>query len=184
MGSLRIVAGRWGRRQLKVPRGQAVRPTPARVREAWLSVLTAELPGARVLDLFAGSGALGLEALSRGAAAVTFVERNRGALACLRANIAALDAAEQARVVVADAFAYLGALEVGAFDLALADPPYGRGLAQRLLDLYMRVPFAKIFSVEYETSERLALPPNADVRRYGDTAVAFVAAVDLEEVCQ
>ena len=77
---------------MKVPRGDSVRPTPERVREAWMSVLGPQLDGAHVVDLFAGTGALGLEALSRGAQHATFVERNRRVLGCLRANVEALEA--------------------------------------------------------------------------------------------
>jgi 16S rRNA (guanine966-N2)-methyltransferase len=146
-----------------------------------MNVLARELEGARVLDLFAGSGALGLEALSRGAAHATFVERDARALRYLRANIAALDAAELVTIVVADALAYVDGLEPGAFDIALADPPYGRGLADRLIERYRRRPFARILSVEHGADEPLALPPPAEERRYGETLIAFVTAADLQE---
>ncbi len=181
MGELRIVAGRWGRRRLKAPRGDAMRPTSERVREAWLNVLAPELPGARVLDLFAGSGALGLEALSRGAAHATFVESDRRVLDCLRANVAALEAGERATVVARDVFRYIDGLEADAFDLAMADPPYSRGLAKRLVDRYRRKPFARILSIEHDVGEALELPPSAVERRYGDTAITIISAVDAEE---
>lgn len=181
MGDLRIVAGRWGRRRLKAPAGRAVRPTPERVRDAWMSVLGAELDGADVLDLFAGSGALGLEALSRGAARVTLVERSRQALRCMRDNVVALGVEDRVTVVAANALSYVEGLEARAFDLALADPPYGRGLAAQLVERYRRRPFARVLSVEHEADERLPLPPDAEVRRYGDTAVAFILADSEEE---
>lgn len=181
MGELRIVAGVWGRRRLKSPRRGALRPTSERVREAWMSVLGPALAGARVLDLFAGTGALGLEALSRGAVAVTFVEREARALRCLRANIAALEAADTTSVVAADAFAFVEKLNASVFDIALADPPYGEGLADRLVQRYVRDPFAGQLSVEFEFGEQPRLPPNTVSRRYGDTMIAFIHAADLEE---
>ena len=181
MGELRIVAGTWGRRRLKAPRGGAVRPTSERVREAWLNVLGPELSGARILDLFAGSGALGLEALSRGAAHATFVESDRRVLQCLRANIAGLEAGEQATLVAMDALRYIDGLETDAFDIAMADPPYSQGLANRTVERYMRKPFARILSVEHEVGETLTLPPAAEERRYGDTAITIISAVDSEE---
>ncbi len=165
---------------MKVPRGRALRPTAERVREAWMSVLAADLEDASVLDLFAGSGALGLEALSRGARHATFVERDARALRCLRANIAELGAENLVTLVAGDVFEYLECLAAAAFDIALADPPYGRGLANRLTERYVRSPFARILSVEHDPGERLSLPPGAQQRRYGDTSIAFIAAA-LEE---
>jgi 16S rRNA (guanine(966)-N(2))-methyltransferase RsmD len=146
-----------------------------------MSVLGAHLEDALVLDLFAGSGALGLEALSRGARRATFVERDRRVLQYLRENIAALGAEDQATVVAGDVFRYLDSLAPGAFDLALADPPYGVGLARRIVARYLKVPFAGILSVEHAPAEALDLPQGAEVRRYGDTALAFIAAADLVE---
>lgn len=181
MGELRIVAGRWGRRRLKVPRDRSIRPTSERVREAWMNVLGRELEGASVVDLFAGSGALGLEALSRGARHATLVERGRRVVKCLRANVAALEAEEMVTIVVADVFAYLDGLAPGAFDIALADPPYGQGLAERLVGKYRRSPFARILSVEHGLDEAPGSPAGAEERRYGDTAVTFITAGDLEE---
>src|SRR3954470_5856257 len=100
---MRIVAGRWRGRRIDAPRGEVVRPTGDRVREAWLSIVNPWLAEARVLDLFAGSGALGLEALSRGAATVDFVENAAGSLTMIRANADALSAGHQAIVHRADA---------------------------------------------------------------------------------
>src|SRR5579859_1944240 len=99
---MRVIAGELGGRRLRSPRGEATRPTSGRVREALFSML-GEIDGARVLDLFAGSGALGIEALSRGAASATFVEHAPPALAALRANLAALGLGERSRVVDGDA---------------------------------------------------------------------------------
>jgi 16S rRNA (guanine966-N2)-methyltransferase len=145
-----------------------------------MSVLAADLEGASVLDLFAGSGALGLEALSRGARHATFVERDARALHCLRANIAALGAEDLVTLVAGDVFDYLEGLAAAAFDVALADPPYGRGLASRLIERYLHCPFTRILSVEHDPGEGLSLPPGSKERRYGDTSIAFIAAA-LEE---
>lgn len=182
MSEIRIVAGRWGRRRLKVPRVRSVRPTPERAREAWLNMLASDVEGVRVLDLFAGSGALGLEALSRGAVHATFVEKDRRVIDCLRGNIARLGASEACTVVCADAFTYLDSDSREEYDIALADPPYGRRLADRLVKRYVRAPFSRLLCVEYERSEPVKLPPGAGVRRYGDTAIAFIVASDLEEI--
>ncbi len=122
---MRIVAGAARGRRLVVPKGTDVRPTPDRVKEALFSSLQALVPGARVLDLFAGTGALGLEALSRGAASVTLVERARASLEALEANIAAVGL-PGATVVRGDVRTALsGELPGGPFDLVLIDPPYG-----------------------------------------------------------
>src|SRR6185503_4236178 len=133
-GAMRIVAGRWRGRRIKAPAGDRVRPTADRVREAWMSIVGPWIPGARVLDLFAGSGALGLEALSRGAAIAEFVEIAAASLAVLRANVDALDAAEGAVIHRADAMRFVHALEPHAFDIAFADPPYDHGVASQLAE--------------------------------------------------
>ena len=132
---MRITGGAFARRTIDAPRGDRTRPTTDRVREALFSALGSRtaLSGARVLDLFAGSGALGLEALSRGAAHATFVEQHAPTLAVARRNVAALGVEAQATFVRADALAYLGRAP-GAFDLVLADPPYGLAALAALPD--------------------------------------------------
>jgi 16S rRNA (guanine966-N2)-methyltransferase len=124
---MRIIAGEWRRRPLVAPAGQATRPTADRVRETLFSMLASRLgtfEGLRVADLFAGSGALGFEALSRGAAMVTFVESDAKAIAAIRANAAALKAEDRIRVLGGSALA-LPRSEP--FDLVFADPPYADG---------------------------------------------------------
>ena len=133
-----------------------------------------ELPGARVLDLFAGSGALGLEALSRGASVVQFVELAPKSLTALRANVAALDAGEAAVVHRGDALRFAASLAPHAFDVAFADPPYGLSLATRLAALWLEKPFAAVLGIEHRIDE--VLPGDGDRRRYGDTAVTFFRA--------
>ncbi|MBK7595782.1 MAG: 16S rRNA (guanine(966)-N(2))-methyltransferase RsmD [Gemmatimonadetes bacterium] len=169
----RIVSGRWGGRRLQVPKDDRVRPTAERVREAWLAILGPELADASVLDLFAGSGALGLEALSRGARHATFVELNAPSLAAIKANIAALGAEAVTTIRRGDAMRIAGALEPGAFDLALADPPFSVDYAVRLADLWRERPFARILAVEHPPTVTL---PGADTRRWGDIAVSFFRA--------
>ncbi|MCH7873340.1 MAG: RsmD family RNA methyltransferase, partial [Planctomycetes bacterium] len=128
---MRIIAGKWRSRQLKRPDTAATRPMPDRIKEAIFNSLGARygspgaLPALRVADLFAGSGSLGLEALSRGAASCCFVEDNVDALAALRLNVEALGAKSSASIAVRDAWAY-GASAAGRepFDLIFLDPPY------------------------------------------------------------
>jgi len=158
---MRIVAGRWRGRVLKAPPGDATRPTADRVREALFSMLASRLgdfADLRVLDVFAGTGALGLEALSRGAAHCTFVETDRGALAALKANIAAL--AAPATVIPTPAASLGRATEPA--HLALLDPPYDKGLArpalERLRDGVWLAPHALV-SVETSRDETLDPPP-------------------------
>lgn len=126
---MRIAGGEWRGRNLRVPGGDAVRPTQDRVREALFSMLQGAVEGAKVLDLFAGSGSVGIEALSRGAASATFVELAPRHLACLQANLAQVKAETRAQVVRADVYAWLGsaACAQGGFDIAYADPPYALG---------------------------------------------------------
>lgn len=171
---MRIIAGEWGGRSIRVPRDARVRPTADRAREAWMSIVQPSLPGARVIDLFAGSGALGLEALSRGAAHADFVEIAPASLQALRINIDALAADQRVTVHRADALRFAAKLEPGAYDLAFADPPYKLGMAQRLTSLWLRRPFAAILGVEHDTHEEL--PEGGDTRVYGSTAITLFRA--------
>jgi 16S rRNA (guanine966-N2)-methyltransferase len=170
---VRIVAGEFGGRRLLVPRDGRVRPTADRVREAWMSILAPELPGARVLDLFAGSGALGLEALSRGATHATFVELAPASLEALRGNIEAFGVAERVTVRRGDALRFAQGLGAGEYDVAFADPPYTADAADRLVALFRATPFARILSVEHPADRRVE---GDQTRRYGDTAVTFCRA--------
>jgi 16S rRNA (guanine966-N2)-methyltransferase len=170
---MRIVSGEFGGRRLVMPKDARVRPTSDRVREAWMSILAAALPGARVLDLFAGSGALGLEALSRGALHADFVELGSASLKAMAVNIESLGVAARCEVHKGDAMRFAGALPPGAYDVAFADPPYDHDAASSLIALFRRTPFARILSVEHRAA--LALPGD-DTRRYGDTALTFCYA--------
>jgi 16S rRNA (guanine966-N2)-methyltransferase len=125
-GVLRIIGGTWRSRRLTFPERTGLRPTPDRVRETLFNWLQPWLPGATCLDLFAGSGALGIECLSRGAGQVVLVEKDAAAVSALRANLALLKA-QGAEVVQADALAFLQGPARG-FDIVFLDPPYDSGL--------------------------------------------------------
>jgi 16S rRNA (guanine966-N2)-methyltransferase len=140
-----------------------------------MSALQPTLEGAAVADLFAGSGALGLEALSRGARRVTFVETAAPSLAALRANVAMLGAGEVAKVVRADACEFARGVSKP-FDIALADPPYERGLAARLASIFLERPFAGALWIEHSRREALPPTPGARTRRYGDTLLTTLMA--------
>jgi 16S rRNA (guanine966-N2)-methyltransferase len=138
-----------------------------------MSMVHPVLPGARVLDLFAGTGALGLESLSRGAAFVDFVEKSPVTLRTLDENIDALGAGPRCAVHRADAVAFAERL-AGAgthYDVAFADPPYRHDLATAVAGLWLAAPFATIFGVEHEATA--TLPEGGDTRRYGDTAITI-----------
>jgi 16S rRNA (guanine966-N2)-methyltransferase len=173
--SLRIVAGAWGGRRLQAPPGRATRPTGDRVREALFSILGPRVDGARVLDLFAGSGALGLEALSRGAAAATFVDTAPAAIAAVRANAEALGAV--ADVQRGDARAYLRTASARhrQYDLVFLDPPYrmaGRLGSELSAALPAVLAPGALVVVESDRRAPLALDlPLEDERRYGDTLI-------------
>lgn len=174
---MRIIAGRWRGRIIDAPPGRQTRPTADRVREAWMSAMQTEIPDSTVLDLFAGSGALGLELLSRGAAHVTFVERGTPALRTLKANAAKLSVGDDEMTLVrGDAIDYAATVDELAFDLAVADPPYHQGFAAELLQLFNRKPFARWFWVEHGAAETLPALPALNTRRYGDTALTSITA--------
>jgi 16S rRNA (guanine966-N2)-methyltransferase len=172
---MRVIAGRYRGRRLQAPPGDATRPTSDRVREALFSVLADRVGGARVLDLFAGSGALGIEALSRGAAEVTFVDTAPAAIRAVKANLEALDAAAEVRRT--DARRFLGAASAAArqYDLVFLDPPYR--LAGRLgseLTAALPAVLAPGAAVVAESDRRVPLElglPILDERRYGDTLI-------------
>ena len=170
---MRVVAGSLRGRRIVAPAGSATRPTTDKVREAVFNALGSLdlIHDAAVADLFAGSGALGIEALSRGAARCTFVERDRSALAALRENLSALDLHDRTRVVAADALAAARSLDV---DVVFADPPYDFDRWDDLLAA-ISAPF-----VVLESGHELAVPDGwerARSRRYGRTWVTFLEPV-------
>jgi 16S rRNA (guanine966-N2)-methyltransferase len=186
---VRIVAGRWRGRTLRAPRGEATRPTSDRVREALFSSLVSmlgpDLDGAAVLDAFAGSGALGLEALSRGAARAAFIESEPAARAVLAANIVALDAGALARVVPGDAFSAASRAVVsaaGPFALLLLDPPYRISSAQvaglvTALAGEGSLTSEAVVAYEHDSAADPAAPDAFGIvrtRRYGSTSVTIM----------
>ncbi len=167
---MRIIAGHWRGRIIKTPMGDVTRPTTDRTREALFSMLTSRLgsfEGLRVADMFAGSGALGLEALSRGAALCLFAEQDKSALDALRANIAALGAGAQCDVRSQAVLDLAPAPQP--FDLILMDPPYGSGAGAVALDKLARLGWVASHTwVSIETGKNEALDVAgfaADVRR-------------------
>jgi 16S rRNA (guanine(966)-N(2))-methyltransferase RsmD len=181
---MRIIAGSLKGRRLAPVRG-LIRPTGAKVREAIFNILGDAVTEARVLDLFAGTGALGIEALSRGAKVAVFVEDHPEGLKVLRRNLEQLDLMDRARVMPVSVQAALKKLAVQGedFDLAFMDPPYGGELAvialQALAESEIMAPAAWVVA---EHSRRDHLPEAAgnlerqELRRYGDTQVAFYQA--------
>ncbi len=170
---MRIVGGTLGGRVLRAPAGRSTRPTSEKVREAIFNIL-GDIEGARVLDVFAGSGALGIEALSRGAAHATFIDQDRAALKVLRANLAELGLEDRATVIAREAVAAVAAVEP--VDLVFIDPPYASDLALRTAQA-LRVAAGTRIVIEHD---RRTVPPETvgsllrtDQRRYGDTMVSF-----------
>jgi 16S rRNA (guanine966-N2)-methyltransferase len=178
---MRIVGGRLRGRALAAPKSQAIRPTADRLREALFNILVHAygdpVTGARVLDLFAGTGALGLEALSRGAAFALFIDDAAEARALLRENVAALGLGGVTRIFRRDAFKLGPAHPIEPFSLAFLDPPYGRGLAEAALASARAGGWltpAALIVVEEAASAAFAAPEGFDElerRRYDDTAL-------------
>jgi 16S rRNA (guanine966-N2)-methyltransferase len=159
---MRIVAGKFGGRDLTSPSDSRVRPTAEHVRAALLDILRDEVRDARVLDLFAGTGALGLEALSRGARSADFVEFRPSSLHALRANIAALRVRDRTRVFKRDALPWAAQLHEGSYDIAFADPPYESRMLDRLIETWQATSFSALLAVEHARGHEL---PRANQRR-------------------
>lgn len=136
-----------------------------------MSIIAPHLPDARVLDLFAGSGALGIEALSRGAASADLVENSAPSLSAIAKNLALVGAGDAARVHRADALHFVKGLSAHTYDIAFADPPYDLGMAAKIAEQWLDAPFADLLGVEHRAFEKL--PAGGDMRRYGDTAITF-----------
>ncbi len=182
---MRVIAGHAHGRRLKAPRGLATRPTSARARESIFSRLQVrlELEGARVLDIFAGSGSLGCEALSRGAANATFVDSARAACQVIEANVRALQVADRARIICSDVFRALDALggETATFDLVFVDAPYKNDLSNEVVERIGRLGLVAAEGwIVVGQSKRAGAPPEApsglirpSVVTIGDHRIAF-----------
>jgi 16S rRNA (guanine966-N2)-methyltransferase len=173
---MRIVGGKFAGRTLTSPNDFRVRPTAEAVRVGTMGLIKADLEKARVIDLFAGTGALGLEAISRGARYADFVETGPASLHALKANIAALRVREKTRVFKKDALPFAGALEPDRYDIAFLDPPYGSRMLDRVIESWVARGFARVLVAEYATGH--AMPADAepfvfDKRIFGDSSVTI-----------
>ena len=169
-GQVRIVGGRWRNTRLQVPELPGLRPTSDRVRETLFNWLMPKLPGARVLDLFAGSGALGLEAVSRGAAQAQLVERDPRLVAALRGVVERLDAATQVEVIAADAVQWLDSAAAAQADVVFLDPPFAAGLWEQVIARLPRHVAADAWLyVEAPVGAAPLLPAEWQLRREGST---------------
>ena len=171
---MRIVGGKFADRALTSPNDSRVRPTAEPIRAALLDQLAAEVTGARVVDLFAGTGALGLEAISRGARSADFVEFRPASLHALRANIAALRLRERTRVFKRDAIPFAEALDRDSYDIAFADPPYESRVLERIIATWLGSRFSRALAVEHARSHRL--PRGSFHRTFGDSAITIFRA--------
>lgn len=182
LGELRIIAGRWRHRRLTFPAVQGLRPTPDRVRETLFNWLRPRIEGARCLDLFAGSGALGIEALSRGAAWVVMLEGHPRVAAHLRGQLQALGVTEaEAQLIDGDALAYLRG-PAQSFDIVFVDPPFHGDLLDATCRLLDRGPWlaldARVYLEMAWTPALPTLPPRWRLlhhRRAGDVGYALAA---------
>ncbi len=148
-----------------------MRPTAEHVRAALLDLVGSDIVDACVLDLFAGTGAFGLEALSRGAKSADFVEIGPSSLHALRASIAALRLRDRTRIFKRDALPFAGALVANSYDVAFSDPPYGSRMLDRLIETWQRTAFSPILAIEHERKH--VLPIGAERRIFGDTAITI-----------
>ncbi len=148
-----------------------VRATAEHVRAALLDLIAEDVEHARVLDLFAGTGALGLEAISRGAKSADFVEFRPGSLHALKANIAALRLRERTRVFKRDALPFAGALAANSYDIAFADPPYESRMLDRLIETWERTRFSRILAVEHAATHKL---PKGGTRHVFDESAVTI----------
>jgi 16S rRNA (guanine966-N2)-methyltransferase len=184
---MRLSGGARARQGVAAPKGRKTRPTAAKVREAMFAVLGRRVHGARVLDLFAGSGALGLEAMSRGAASVVFVDNDASAAFAIRRNaLKLIEDEDRWRILPMHAARALRALR-GTFDVVLIDPPYDRGAGEELSLLMQRGLLASdgIAVVEHRSKEALALPTSMKLiktSKYGDTSLTFAGVRSEREL--
>lgn len=168
---MRIVGGKWAGRQLTSPGGR-VRPTAEGLRDLMMQLIADDLPGARVLDLFAGTGALGLEAMSRGARYCDFVENGPAAIHSLKANVAALRVKQRARIFDRDAIPHVERLPAHTFDIAFADPPYDSLKLDRIITQWKAVPFARVLVLEHAVGRPGV--PRGTTRRWEESAVTVL----------
>ncbi|HEY3287419.1 MAG TPA: RsmD family RNA methyltransferase [Gemmatimonadaceae bacterium] len=172
---MRIVGGKWAGKDLTSPNDFRVHPTAEKVRAATLDLLKGDLKDARVLDLFAGTGALGLEALSRGAKSADFVETRPASLHALKANVAVLRARDNSRVFKRDALPFAAAITTaGAYDICFCDPPYESRMLDKVIESWQATYFARVFVAEHAATHKL--PPGGRRYDYGASAITIYRA--------
>lgn len=182
---MRVIAGTAKGRRLKAPKGMKTRPTSDRVKEAVFNILSPYVGQARFLDLFAGSGAMGIEALSRGASTATFVENDKAALNVIKTNIRNCGFTDFSRVIPGNVFSVLRKLQGEQFDLIYVDPPYstklGTEVLTQLID-YQLLTAGSLVMVETRRADHVTVDiselKQVTVREYGDTAVCFFEMLD------
>lgn len=184
---MRIITGSARGKRLQAPAGLHTRPTTDRVKESVFNIIQWDLEGRRVLDLFGGSGQLGLEALSRGAAACVIVDGDKNARKIIEANIKSCGFEDRCRLVQGDAFAFLQRQEKGSFHVIFLDPPYGGELLNRAIESICRIDILTqggIMVCESAVDDQLAVPPApyrmAKRYAYGHTAVTIITKEDAE----
>ena len=171
---MRIVGGKYAGRNLTSPNDFRVRPTAEAVRVATMGLIRADLEGARILDLFAGTGALGLEAISRGAKYADFVENRPASLHALRANIAALRVREKCRIYKRDAVPFAAGLPPDRYDIAFLDPPYESRMLDRVIESWHATRFSRILVAEHAAAHEMPREPRPfDKRIFDESAVTI-----------
>jgi 16S rRNA (guanine(966)-N(2))-methyltransferase RsmD len=180
--NLRVISGVAGGLRLKTLEGLKTRPTADRIKESLFNIINSQISGADILDLFAGSGALGIESLSRGARFAAFIDNNKESIAIIKENLAYTKLIEHAEVYFAEFGSVLKKLqtEKKRFDIIFLDPPYGKGFEFKAMDEIMRLDILKedgIVVLENEQKDTLPIEISGmiqtDIRRYGRTAVSF-----------
>lgn len=183
---MRLSGGTRARQTIVAPKGRKIRPTGAKVREALYDILGDRVRGARVLDLFAGSGALGFEAMSRGAGSIVFVDNDAAAVMTIRRNaVRLIGDTERFRIMPMHAMRALRTLR-GTFDIIIMDPPYERGAAEELRLLMQRGLLAQagIVCIEHNSAAKVTLPASLQpvkFAKYGDTALTLAMALGTKD---
>ena len=175
---MKIISGKYKGRPIKAPKGATTRPTSSKVRESIFNILQGEIEGARFLDLFAGSGIMGLEALSHGAESVTFIENNKQAASCIRANLKSLE--EKATLLQRDAALALKQLHKAQaqFDIIYMDPPYALDISPLFELLPPLLAPLGLLLIEQARGQELNIPglASTDLRHFGDTCIHLFRA--------